>query len=541
MKDAILPDPDGVADLLEDRAARIGDDLFFLMKDTRDTYSEFNAKANRVAHGLADMRVQPDEIVAVMMPNSPEFLYAWFGILKLGAVEAPINTSFRGLGLSHLLNLCEARVLVLDERFIDQIAEVSNDLVKLETIVLNGDADAARECLPFDIVTYGSVVSDVVSNPDRLPTDPFRRAMVLFTSGTTGRSKGCVLSHRYLLHHAALIRHHFRVTPSDTLYSPFPLFHADAAYLTVLPAMFAGARTAIGERFSASGYWSEIREYGATVFDFMGATLTILWKQPPKPDDADNPVRLAWGVPMPEFAEAFEKRFNLKLAEVYGLTDAGVGVYQPLDEPRRAGACGKPDESYEYRIFDDQDGELPIGEVGEIVVRPRQPGIIMNEYLKMPAETLAAMRNLWFHTGDRGCFDEAGYLYFVERKKDAIRRRGENISAFEIEEVVNLHPAVLESAAIGVPSELSEEDVMIWIVTRPGHDLGIEELVRHCEARMAAYMAPRYVQFTDALPKTPTEKVEKYKLMERGVTPETWDRDAVATLESHHSTPGERT
>ena len=528
MNDLELPPLDDVAGLLEDRAARIPDDTFFLMNDTRDSFGAFNERANRFAHGLSSLGVEPNDIVAVMMPNSPEFMYAWFAILKLGAIEAPINISFRKAGLSHLLNLCEARVLVMDERFLDQVAEIADSLSEIETVVLQGDIAAARRVLPFRLVAYDTVMSEVKTNPQRPPIDPYDPAMILFTSGTTGRSKGCVLSHRYLLHHADLICKQFRITKSDTLYSPFPLFHADATYLTVLPGILMGCRVALSERFSASRYWSEIRRYGATVFDFMGATLTILWKQPVKPDDADNPVRLAWGVPMPDFADAFERRFNLKLVEVYGLTDAGVGVYQPLDEPRRPGACGKPVESYEYKIFDDRDNELPVGEVGEIVVRPRQPGIIMNEYLKMPAETLAVMRNLWFHTGDRGFFDVAGFLHYVGRKKDAIRRRGENISAFEIEEAATLHPAILEAAAIGVPSELSEEDVMVWLVAHPEHSLSAAEFIAHCVRHMAPYMVPRYVQFVDALPKTPTEKVEKYKLIARGITSETWDRDELA-------------
>jgi crotonobetaine/carnitine-CoA ligase len=255
----------------------------------------------------------------------------------------------------------------------------------------------------------------------------------------------------------------------------------------------------------------------------MGATLTILWKQPRRPDDADNPVRLAWGVPMPEFAREFEERFDLRLAEVYGLTDAGVCVYQPLDEPRRPGACGKPLDCYDIRVFDDRDTEMPTGQPGEIVIRPGEPGLLMDGYLDMPAETLETMRNLWLHTGDRGYMDEAGYLHFLGRKKDSIRRRGENISSFEIEEIVSEHPAILEAAAIGVPSELTEEDVMVWIVLRPGADLSPSELVDYCSHHMAIHMVPRYVAMVDELPKTPTEKVEKYKLKDIGVTPQTWD------------------
>lgn len=512
-----------LASILERRADEVPENTFFLMAEATETYRDFNLQTNRFAHGLAALGVGPGDIVAVMMPNVPQFLRTRFAIHKLGAVEASINTTFRGPGLIHMLNLCEPRMLVVDERFVGQIADVADSLIDIETVVVCGDPRIARQRLKSQILAYDDVYASDIANPSRdvQSQDP---GMILFTSGTTGPSKGCVLSHRFLVHQAEIVCEHFRLTPEDTLYSAFPLFHGDAAYYTVLPALLQGCRVAIGERFSASRHWDEIRRFGVTVFDFMGATLTILWKQPPRPDDAENPVRLAWGVPMPEFADAFEKRFDLQLLEVYGLTDAGMNAVYPLDEPRRPGACGKPIASYDVRIFDDHDYERPAGEVGEIVIRPRKPSLILDGYLKMPKETLEAMRNLWFHTGDRGFLDDEGYLHFVERKKDAIRRRGQNISAFELEEVVNLHPAVLESAAIGVPSDLTEEEVMIWVVLRPGQTLSAADLVAHCAKNMARHMVPRYVEFTDELPKTPTEKVEKFRLKARGVTTSTWDR-----------------
>lgn len=513
-----------IASILEKQASEVPGDVFFMMNETADSFGAFNAKANRFAHGLKALGVSAGEIVAVMMPNAPAFMYAWFGILKLGAIEAPINTAFRGPGLSHLLNLCKCRILVLDARYLEQVVDILPVLTHLETVVLRGDVAQARQRLPCQVVAYDSVFAADDSNPSR-QVHELDRAMILFTSGTTGRSKGCVLSHRYLRRQAEILVSQFEVTREDTLYCPFPLFHADAAYLTIIPALLVGGRAALSERFSASRYWDEIRKYGATIFDFMGATLTILWKQPPKPNDSDNNVRLAWGVPMPEFAEAFEARFDLKLAEVYGLTDAGVCVYQPLDEPRRQGACGKAVACYDLRIFDDNDKECSDNEPGEIVIRPKEPGIIMDEYLSMPAETWATMRNLWLHTGDLGFLDEAGYLHFLGRKNDAIRRRGENISAFEIEEVVDAHAAVLESAAIGVPSDLTEEDVMVWVVCRPAARVSPAELIDHCMANMAGYMTPRYLQFVDSLPKTPTEKVEKFRLRSIGVTRDTWDRE----------------
>jgi carnitine-CoA ligase len=296
----------------------------------------------------------------------------------------------------------------------------------------------------------------------------------------------------------------------------------------VLPALVLGATAALAERFSVSRFWEQIRDFEATTFDFMGATLTMLWRQPPRPDDADNPARLAWGVPMPAWATEFEQRFGLRLTEVYGLTESGHVVYHPVDQPRRAGACGQAVHPYDVRIFSDDDWELPPGEVGEIVIRGLEPSVIMDGYFQMPGETLAAFRDLWFHTGDMARRDEDGYFYFAGRKKDAIRRRGENISAFEIEEILSAHPAVLEAAAVGVPSELTEEEVKACVVLRPGATVPPTELHAYCRERMAKFMVPRYIELMDSLPKTPTEKVEKHRLSEAGVTPTTWDREQSA-------------
>lgn len=262
------------------------------------------------------------------------------------------------------------------------------------------------------------------------------------------------------------------------------------------------------------------------MFDFMGATLTMLYKRPSLAADRDNPARLGWGVPVPEFAADFEHRFGVKLVELYGSTDAGVPMYHPVDEPRRQGSCGRPIAQYDVRLFDEQGAEVPVDTVGEIVVRPNEPSLMSDGYYGMPAATLESRRDLWFHTGDMARRDADGYFYFVGRRTDSIRRRGENISAFEVEEVVKLHPGVLDAAAFGVPSDLTEEDVMVAVVPRAGHAVAPPELIEFCVSRMGSHMVPRYVDLVESLPRTPTEKVEKARLREHGVTATTWDRAA---------------
>jgi crotonobetaine/carnitine-CoA ligase len=348
---------------------------------------------------------------------------------------------------------------------------------------------------------------------------------MLFTSGSTGVPKACVLSHHYLLRQAQLHVTNLRLQPTDVLYTPFPLFHIDAATLTVGAALVAGATAALSRRFSASKFWDEIRDYRATVFNFMGATANILWKQPPTPTDRDHPVRLAWGVPMPACGPSWQDRFGFPLVEVYGLTDAGVPAYQPLDEPRREGSCGRVIAEYDVSIRDADDNPVPPGQVGEITISSPEPGLVMNEYFAMPEATREAMRGGRFHTGDLGYLDTGGHLYFVARGKDVIRRRGENIAATDVDNAVASHPDVREAAAVGMRSELSEDDIKVFVVAQPGAQPRPEDILAHCHGLVPTYMVPRYVEFIDQLPKTPTQKVERFKLAARPLGENTWDSE----------------
>jgi crotonobetaine/carnitine-CoA ligase len=281
-----------------------------------------------------------------------------------------------------------------------------------------------------------------------------------------------------------------------------------------VPALLLGARAAIGRRFSASGFWPEAHSVGATVFDFMGPTLSILSKREDSDAARENSVRLAWGGPMPPNAErsALEERWGLKLVHLYGSTDAGAVCWESLDGAEPEGSCGRPKFPYEVRIVDRFDDEVPRGTVGELTIRPQEPDLTMQGYWGMPNETLATFRNLWLHTGDLGRVDDRGHLFYAGRLKDSIRRRGENISAWEIEQVLSTHPAILECAAFGVPSELSEEEVMAAIVVREGGTLRAEDAREFCRGKMAKYMVPEHIEFVESIPKTPTGKPQKVEL-----------------------------
>lgn len=481
------------------------------------SFGDFNKAVNQAAHGLRDLfAIGPGDCVAIMMRNSIEFCIASYALKKLGAVEVAINTDFRGPGLAHAVNLTGATIALTDAASADALSAIADSLSQLASLVVTGD-DAPSTPARYGVRRWNDCLSANDQNPARGDIHD-GMAAVLFTSGTTGPSKGCMLSHKYATTLAEQFIEACRITSKDCLYCPFPLYHIDAAYLTVLPALMAGCRAVISPRFSASRFWDEVRSTGTTVFDFMGATLTIMDKQPPRPDDADNPVRLAWGVPMPsdQARHAFEERFGLHLVHNYGLTDGGCPCWESLDVPEPEGSCGIPRYPFDVQIVDEHDSPLEPGSIGEIVIRPLEPDVTMRGYWGMPEQTAEIYRNGMLHTGDLGRMDDEGHLFFVSRRKDVIRRRGQNVSAWEVEQVVLQSEKVAECTALAVPSELSEDEVKIVIVLRDGAHLTLEELQGFCAGKMASYMIPQILQIVDEIPKTPTGKAQRYKL-ENGV------------------------
>ncbi|GLZ09266.1 ATP-dependent acyl-CoA ligase [Actinomadura sp. NBRC 104412] len=522
--------------MLAERAEAIPDAAFLRTADGDLTYAEAQAKAATLAGSLRRAGVRPGTTVALLMHNSLEQVIVWFALARLGAVHVPVNTALVGARLVHVLRVAEPAIVVVDDSLQAPLADVLAELESVRTLIVHrtpGGATAPRPAAPPAGRMERLDLPDLIDGGDHAPVhrgDDLGAATMLFTSGTTGVSKACVLSHRYLARQGQIHAAQFGFRADDVLYSPFPLFHVDAATLTVVAALSAGATAALGRRFSASRFWDEVRAFDASVFNFMGATLTILWKREPTPADRDHRVRLAWGVPMPDWRDAWERRFGFPLFQVYGLTDAGVPVYDPIDGTRRTGTCGRVIDPYEVRIAPlapgASDGPSPEPGVGEILVRGREPGLTMTRYHGMPEATAETIdEDGWVRTGDLGSLDPDGYLTFHGRRSDSIRRRGENISAYEVEQLVDSHPAVLESAAVGVPSELTEEDVKVCVVLKPGAELTPDRLHRYCRDNAPAFMVPRYIEFVDALPKTPTEKVEKFHLKRQGVTPATWDAE----------------
>lgn len=495
--------------LLAQRVSKQPQADFLRFRERSYSYAEFNASYRLCAARLAGLGVTRDDIVPVLFPNTGPAVEVWFALMHLGAVWAPLNTEFRGPQLSRALNLMEAHTLVVDAPYLEQIIEVLPHLEFVSTLVLHGVVELPRldgvKC-----VHQEQLAADTL--PQAADVDRAEVAMIQFTSGSTGMSKAVQLSHGYLAGQGSTCAETFQLTREDVLYCPFPLYHWDATVGTVMAALCGACTAALARKFSVSGFWDDIRFFGATVFDFMGATLTFVYQLPEQADDADNPVRLAWGVPVPEFKLDFERRFALKLIEGYGSTEGGIAVFQRDGKQYPKGSCGEVAGGWQLRLLDDSGKQVATGEVGEIVTRPDDPTQMMSGYLKMPEANAELIRDGWYFTGDLGRFDAAGNLYFAGRKKDVIRRRGENMSALEIETVVASHPAVADVAAYGVPSEYSEEEVAVAIVLRDRAALSHAELLAFCEGKMARYMLPEHVLFLQDLPRTPTEKVAKAAL-----------------------------
>lgn len=518
----------GFAGRLRTAAASTPEKDFLRFRDAdSSSFAAFDLYVDGLAAGLQAKGVGRGDVVVVMLPNCREFVGVWLALARLGAVTAAVNTAFKGPGLRHALDLAGARLIVVDEEFVPALAAVADEVQGLEVAAVRGDVDQARNLLDLaEVLAFGSLEGDAVTLTEPPSIEPGNLLMLLYTSGTTGRSKACAITHGYALTQASLFARHIGLHADDVFYCPFPLFHGDGAMYTIGPALELGATAALAPKFSVRGFWDDIRDLGATTFDFMGATLTFLAKAPAAPPDAENPARLGWGIPLPEWAADFEARFDVELTTAYGLTETGVCVFAPRGESLPPGSAGKPVAPYELMIVDKDQRAVAPGSTGEILVRAAGDHVLCDGYFGMPEETAAVFGPEWVRTGDLGAIDENGWFFFRGRKKDALRRRGQNISAFEVQEVLDSHPAVLESAVCGVQSEVTEQEVIAFVVPRPGAKVDPAELVAFGAERMAAFMVPRYVEILDQLPKTKTEKVAKHELEARGVSVSTWDREA---------------
>jgi crotonobetaine/carnitine-CoA ligase len=498
------------------RAREDGARTYLRFEDEHYTFLDAHRLTNRVGSGLMQHGVARGEHVALMLDNCPEIAWYFFGIGKIGAVSVPLNTATKGELLARFLRQSRASCIVVASHLLERIVAVAAQCPELKRcVVVTGrgaaQADEATAAPGLASITHHELMKAADGDPG-VPVRFDDLACLMFTSGTSGPSKAIMSTHAHSFSPAIALAKAFDYGPDEVMYTCLPLFHGNAMR-SLFIAMITGGSVAVGRKFSASNFFADVRHYKATQFNLLGAMANILWAQAPSPAERDHGASKCMIVPMPAFAEPFSERFGLQLCSTYALTDfAYVSFLSTADPKSKWRSAGRVQPDIEMAILDEDDFAVTPGATGEICIRSRRPWIAAQGYYGMPEATIAAWRNLWFHTGDRGYLDCDGYLFFVDRKKDAIRRRGENISSYEVEQIIGQHPAVLDVAAFAVASEMSEDEVMVSVVLRPGEPLGEEELVRWCARQMAYFMVPRYIEFLPALPRTLTEKVEKYKL-----------------------------
>ena len=499
--------------MLDRSVEKFGDNKFASSGDWSITYSELNNKVNSCANFLSSLGVAKGTKVALMLRNSPAFIFSWLAVSKLGGIYVPINTDYKGDILQYQLNKADVTHIILDSDYIVRLDQVSGQLSNITHVIEHerkdhpyGTSSLNENFLRIHFDELLNAKENHIKSSLHY-TDPHA---ISFTSGTTGPSKGVLATNCHVITFALDWIKACDYNYADRLFTPLPLFHAIASWLGVLPNIIMGNEISFVEKFSASNFWSDVKHYNATHVHGIFSMIPILLKQPEDPGDKDVPAKYFY---IGQRNAEFEKRFNCRIIEVYGATETGIVTYTPLEINPATGSCGKANQdSYEVSVFNEKDEEASIGEVGEIVVRPKQPFSMMSQYYQMPNESLKAFKNLWFHTGDNGRVDKDGFFYFVDRKNDSIRRRGENISSFEVERVINSSPKVLECAAVAVPSELGEDEIKVVIIPQQGNNITPDEIWNICREQMPKFWIPKFIEFRDEMPKTPNQKIQKYLL-----------------------------
>lgn len=512
--------------MLRARAADRGEHLFVSVGDYRATYAEMNRVTDAVAAGFFDCGVEHGERVAILSVNRPEILELYFGLAKIGAVQVPLNAFLKGEFLRYQLADSQASTLVVDSSGYAAVVDLVSQLPDLKRIVLlDGDGSGSA---PVELVPYRHI-RESSATPPETPVVAADVMSIVYTSGTTGFPKGCVLTHGYYLRVGRVGVQTYELGADDVMISALPLFHAAARMLMVAATLTVGATAVVEEEFHGTTFLDHAAEAGATVVLGVAAMFAVLLMQPPSGRDRRHRLRLAvWTPASIDLATRFHERFGVEVnSQLYGQTECAGVTYSPASQPRNAASAGRAAPDLEVRVVDDEDREVPAGEVGEIVFRPREPHAMFREYWQKPAETLLAFRTLWYHTGDFGRRDTDGFFYFVDRKKDAMRRRGENVSSMELETAIAAHPKIAEAAAHAVPSALTEDDIKACLVLKPGETVEPEEVFAFFHEKLPYFAVPRYVEVLEALPKNAVHRVMKHVLRERGITSDTWDFEAL--------------
>ncbi|MDB6143053.1 MAG: fadD 5 [Pseudomonas sp.] len=523
---------DTVISALDRAVARLPDKVMLDFSGELYTYSEIDRLSTRMANALAGQGIAAGATVLTMLDNNVDAVITWLAINKLCAVSVPINTALKGEFLRHQVADTGTQLVICEADYLPRMAAIAEQLTDVKRILFRVSAGKELAELPACAITVEPLDQHRGSDdtPLAVKPQPADLACLIYTSGTTGPSKGCMISYNFMCNLARLQLRAGPASEDDVTITPLPLFHMNALCVSIIASIMVGARAVILPRFSVSNFWQEVERSGATIASILGGMGGLLAQAP------DNEAMLrckghihtARGNPYTEETKKiWRERFGTKLVggNGYGLTEACVITSLAAGEYAAPGSSGKRIADFDVRIFDEQDHEVPVNTPGEIVVRPLRPDIMFQGYWRRPADTDKLMRNMWFHTGDVGKFDDDGFFYFVDRKKDYLRRRGENISSFEMEAAFAVHPALSEVAVHAVPSDKGEDDVKVTAVLHEGAQLSQEELFRWAADAVPYYALPRYIEFRTSLPKNPQGRVLKYLLRDEGKTATTWDLD----------------
>lgn len=499
----------------------LGDRQFLTIGGNSYSFADVDRHTRAIARGLAAKGVGDGDRVLVMLPNCAEFIFTWFGLSLIGAAICPVSTELKGDLLDHRIMNAQANGIIIDAECVQALASVSQ---------------SARDSLAWTGVRMGANQGDsgsiggdffyeelyIAEGPDpEIERDHNRIQLIGYTSGTTGPSKGAMMPSSHCFALSCNLARVVGLTADDVIYSPLPLYHQMSTFMATLPALIAGARVVVGDRFSASRYFPEAARHDATIGIVVHALVPFIKSVPPSESDRTHRVRALFNS---GHDLEFEERFGVHLVEAFALTETGYLLYTRYPE-RRIGSTGLAHEDWDIQLVDDEDNPVPRGQAGELVARPRKPGIMLQGYLNNSEATAAASRNLWWHTGDILRQDEDGYFFFVDRKKDRIRRRGQNIASAEVEQAVLGHPAVAECAAVPYPIRKTDDEVRVVVVLRSGEGLEAPALHAWLEDRLPRYMVPRFIEFTSALPRTGTGKLRKPVLVQQGLGEGAWDAE----------------
>lgn len=513
--------------MLQEAASKWPERVYLDFSGEKHTFADVEREATRIAHGLLVLGVGPGDRVCMMLDNVADYIFVWYAANLLGAIAVPVNTDMKGEFLRHQIVDAEPSVMFVESHYAERVAAIDDAISSVRTLVVRG-------ALPSVSVRRSVIGIDAVRSHNTHPIEstcqPGDLALLMYTSGTTGPSKGCMISHNQICNFGRRVMQDQKIVADDVYWTPLPLFHVGAAAAAVISTLSAGATASIYPRFSASHFWDEIDRSRANKVLMLSVMLAII---------ADGPdtevskrcygqIKVLIGAPFPDvLKKKWIARFGVQLpiCPAYGSTEVFPITTVSIDTPDvPEGASGQRFEDIDVRILDDDGNECPPRVAGEIVLRPNKPDIMFKGYWRRPEATIEAVRDMWFHTGDMGMFDENGFFFFVDRKKDYLRKGGENISSFEVEATFLTHPCVQEVVAHAVKAELGEDELKVTLALKPGALISEEELCLWSIERLPRYAVPRYIEFRPSLPRTPTGKAQKYLLRDQGVTPNTWDR-----------------